>query len=280
MTRMMPIFATALLLTAAGCNQAPAPAANETATDMNQAATADSIDGTWKAELASVQIDEEPSVTLLKDGVYSCSTCIPPLTVTADGAFHPVADRPYYDSMSVKLVDDKTVTTVRKKGDRVIGENTMTVSADGKTRDFTFSDSGTPGAKAVTGKGSDTRVGPAPAGSHAISGSWKTAKYDNVSDDGLTVSFRIDGDTLNMNSPAGQSYAAKLGGPAAPIKGDTGGTTVAVERLASNSFRETSTRDGKVVNVTTMTVGADGKLSVASESKLRKDTMRYTATRQ
>jgi len=276
---MMPIFATALLLTGAGCNQAPAPTTNDTA-DMNQAATAGSIDGTWKADLASTQIDEEPTVTLLKDGVYSCSTCTPPLTVTADGAFHAVADRPYYDSMSVKMVDDKTVTTVRKKGDRVIGETTMTVSADGNSRAFTFSDSGTPGAKPVTGKGSDTRVGPAPAGSHAISGSWKTAKYDNISDDGLTFSFRLDGDTLNMSSPAGQSYAAKLDGTAAPIKGDTGGTTVSVERLAPNSFRETSTRDGKVVNVTTMTVGADGKLTAVSENKLRKDTMRYTATRQ
>ncbi len=280
MPRMMPIFATALLLTAAGCNQSTAPAANDAATNMDEAATAGSIEGTWKADLASTQYEEDPTVFQLKDGVYSCSTCIPPLTVTADGAFHPVADRPYYDSMSVKVVDDKTVTTVRKKGDRVVSENTMTVSADGKTLDFTFIDSGTPGAKPVTGKGSDTRVGPAPAGSHAVSGSWKTAKYDTISDEGLTFSFQLEGDTLNMSSPAGQSYSAKLGGPAVPIKGDTGGTTIAVERVGANSFRETSTREGKVVNVTTMTVGADGKLSVVSESKRRKNTMRYTATRQ
>lgn len=277
MTKTMSIVATAFLLTAAGCNQTQTT--NETAAATNEAASAGSIDGTWKADLASAQFDEEPSVTLLKDGVYSCSTCVPPLTVAADGAFHAVADRPYYDSMSVKIVDDKTVTRTSRKGDRVVGETTLVVSADGNSRAFTFSDSGTPGVAPVTGKGSDTRVGPAPAGSHAISGSWKTAKYDNISDDGLTVSFRLDGDTLNMTSPTGQSYSAKLDGTYAPLKGDTGGTTVSVERLAPNSFRETSKRGGKVVNVTTMTVGTDGKLSVVSENKTRKETIRYTAVR-
>lgn len=277
MLKTMSIVATALLLTAAGCNQTPAT--NETAAATNEAAPAGSIDGTWKVDLATAQFDEEPSVNLLKDGVYSCSTCVPPLTVAADGAFHPVADRPYYDSMSVKVIDDNTVVRTTRKGDRVVGETTQVVSADGNSRAFTFSDSGTPGAAPVTGKGSDTRVGPAPAGSHATSGSWKTAKYDNISDEGLTIIFRLDGDTLNMTSPAGQSYAAKLDGTYTPVKGDTGGTTISVERLAPNSFRETSKRDGKVVNVTTMTVGADGKLSVVSENKTRKETTRYTATR-
>ena len=273
------MLAAALLLATAGCERQAAPTANDTAAGTPVAAAA-SLDGTWKADLASVQIDEQPTVNLLKDGVYSCSTCVPPLTVAADGAFHAVADRPYYDSMSVKAVDDKTVTTVRKKGDRVIGESTMVVAADGNSRAFTFSDSSIEGAKPVTGKGSDTRVGPAPAGSHAISGSWKTAKYDNVSDEGLTFSFRLDGDTLNMSSPSGQSYAAKLGGADAPIKGDTGGTVIAVERLAANSIRETYKRDGKPVSVTTYTLGEDGKLNAVSEDKLQKSTMRYTATRQ
>lgn len=279
MTKTITIFTASLLLTTAGCNRETAAPANNQAAGPTAAAAA-TIEGTWKADLASAQFDEQPSVTLLKDGVYSSSTSVPPLKVTADGAFHPVADRPYYDSMSVKLVDDKTVTTVRKKGDRVIGESTMTVSADGNTRTFTFSDSGVEGAKPVTGKGSDTRVGPAPAGSHAVSGSWKTAKYDNISDEGLTFSFRIDGDTLNMSSPTGQSYAAKLDGTDAPIKGDSGGTVVSVERLAANSIRETYKRDGKPVSVTTFTLTDGGKLSAVSEDKLQKSTLRYTATKQ
>ena len=279
MTKTISILATALLLTAAGCNQAEAPVANGAVPDATAtAAAATSIDGTWKVDLASAKFEEEPSVYLLKDGSYSCSTCVPPLTVAADGAFHAVADRPYFDSMSVKTVDDKTVNLVRKKGDRIVNETTLVVSPDGKTLAFNFKNTSSPDAPPVTGKGVETRVAAAPPGSHAISGSWKTARYDNISDEGLTFSYRLEGDMLNMTS-VGESYVAKLDGTDAPIKGDTAGTVVSVERLAPNSFRETFKRDGKPVSVTTMTLTEDGKMTVVSDNKMQKSTTRYTAAR-
>jgi len=278
MSKTLSVCVAALLISTAACQQQNA-ADNATAPG-DIAAAEETIEGTWKADLASVQIDEAPSSYLLKDGSYSCSTCVPPLTVAADGAFHPVADRPYYDAMSVKIVDAKTVTMVRKKGDRVISEATTTVSPDGDSLTFDVNDTSTPNAPAVKVKGSETRVAAAPAGAHAISGSWKTAKYDSVSDEGLTFSFDVEGDTLTMTSPAGQSYSAQFGGPAVPIKGDTGGTTVAVERVGQAGFRETSTRDAKVVNVTTFTAGTDGKLAVVSENKRQASTMKYSANKQ
>lgn len=275
MKSMMTILTVALLCTA--CNVTEAPQSNEVANATAAAGTG--IEGTWKADLSTVQMDEKPSVYLLKDGSYSCSTCVPPLTVAADGALHPVADRPYYDSMSVKVVDDKTVTMVRKKGERVSSETTMTLSADGNTLTFDVNDMTTENAAPVKVKGTETRVAAAPAGAHGVSGSWKTAKYESVSDEGLTWSFDLEGDMLNMNSPSGSSYSAKIGGPAVPVKGDTGGTTIAVEKLADNSYRETSTRDGKVVNVTTYTLGADGKISAVSENRQQGSTLRYSANR-
>ena len=39
------------------------------------------VDGTWKADLATVQIDAKPDQVLLKDGKYACATCTPPLTL-------------------------------------------------------------------------------------------------------------------------------------------------------------------------------------------------------
>ena len=270
---------TALLASCVIC-LAPACSGRDSAQDsVEDSAAADSIEGTWKADLASVQIDEKPSTYLLKDGSYNCSTCVPPLTVAADGAFHPVADRPYYDSMSVSVVDDRTVKTVSRKGDRVIGETTITAAPDGNRLTFEFKDSSVPDAPPVTGKGTEVRVAPAPAGAHVISGSWKTEKFDSVSDEGLTFSFDIEGDTLRMSSPSGTSYEATFGGPAVPIKGDTGGTTIAVERLGPNSFRETSTRDGEVVNVSTYTL-VDGKLNAVSENRRVGSTMKYAAVRQ
>ncbi len=267
MNRMISAaFAAALLLSATACTEAPAKT--------------DPIVGTWKADLATVQLDEKPSVYLLKDGTYSCSTCVPPLTVPADGAFHPVSERPYYDNMSVQVVDERTVKTVRRKGDRVIGESTVQVSPEGDSLNFTFSDTATPNAPPVTGSGSETRVEPAPAGSHAISGSWKTAKYDTVSDEGLTVTYALDGDTLNMSSPAGQKYAAKLGGGEVPVDGDTGGTVVSVKRLGANVIEETFKRDGKVVGVTTMTLNADGTMKNEYENRQQGSKMTYLSRKQ
>ncbi len=46
-------------------------------------------------------------------------------------------------------------------------------------------------------------VSKGPAGSHAVSGSWRKAKVNSISDDGLTV-------TLQMSDPNGQCYDAKL----------------------------------------------------------------------
>lgn len=268
----------ALMISATACQQQAAAPANEAVANAEVAST-EPFNGTWKADLASVKIDEKPSVYLLKDGTYTCSTCTPPLTLPADGAFHPIPDRPYYDSASKTVVSPNTVKSVYRKGDKVISENVASVSADGKT--LTTNWRQTPiGQPEVKGTTIETRVGPAPAGAHAISGSWKTAKFEGISEEGLTVTFNATGDTLAMTSPVGQSYTAKFGGPEVAIAGDQGGTMVKVERLAPNSFRETSTRGGKVVNVTTLTVGADGKLNVVSEDREQGSTMQYSAIKQ
>lgn len=259
------VFATALaaatLLTLAGCNRE---------------AEGDTIEGTWKADLASVEIEAQPDQLLLQDGKFSCPTCTPAYTVDADGEFHPV-DRPYADSMAVKIDDDNNVTVTSKKGDTVVGTTHYTVSADGKTLTIEFSDSSVPNAPPVTGSLTQTRTADAPAGAHAMSGSWQVAQYENVSDEGLTFTYEIDGDTVHLSTPSGISYEATLGGPDVPIEGDIAGTTVSIARNDDGSYVETSKRDGAVISVMTMTVGDDGKLHVVQEDKRNGSTMEYDA---
>jgi hypothetical protein len=273
-------LAATSLLTLSACKQATT---NDNAASGNAAApaaVAGGIDGTWKADLSSVQLDQKPDQLLLQAGQFSCPTCTPPLTLAADGQLHAVTGRPYADQMSIKVDDDHNVTRTSQKGGRATGETKYSVSNDGKTLTVSFTDSSTPNAKPVTGNYTETRVAAAPAGAHAISGSWKLDKYNNVSDEGLTVTYKVDGDTLHMSSPAGQSYDAKLGGGEVPIKGDVGGTTASVKKVGDNSYEETDKRGGKVVGVATFSVGADGKLTVVSEDKLAGSTMKYTADRQ
>ena len=111
------------------------------------AAAASAIDGTWKADIDSVQFDQKPDEMLLQAGQYSCQSCVPSVAVAADGAFHPVAT-PYADSVAVKVVDDHNVTRTSKKGGRQIGETKMTVSADGNSLTQAFVDTSVAGALA------------------------------------------------------------------------------------------------------------------------------------
>src|SRR5690349_17458110 len=196
-------MAAASLLALSACRQTTG--ANENAAGNASAATAaagaDPINGTWKTDLASVKIDTKPDQLLLKGGQFTCPTCTPPIAVAADGAFHPV-DRPYADHMSVKVDDDHNVTRTNQKGGKTTYTQKFSVSPDGNTLTVNFSD--VSGAKPVTGTYTEARAAPAPAGAHAISGSWKGNPPTNVSDEGLTVTISADNDMLHVSSPAGQ----------------------------------------------------------------------------
>ena len=255
-------------------------AATSTDPQSTTAAAGDGINGTWKADVASAQVDRKPTEYLLKDGQFSCPSCTPPLKLAADGAFHPVTGRPYADSMSMKIDGDHDVTQSAKKGDQVVGETKYSVSADGETLTVSFTDTSVPNAKPVTGKYTETRVAEAPAGSHALSGSWKMDKYDNVSDEGTTETFALNGDTLHMSTPAGLSYDAKLDGTDAPTKGDIAGTTASVKKTGDNVYEETDKQGCKVVSVTTMTLSADGKMHVVTQDKQTGATTKYDVIKQ
>jgi hypothetical protein len=251
------VFAAALALTLPGCNQQEAAAGNEAAAEAT-AETADltALNGTWKTDPASIKFEQKPDEILLQDGTYKCSTCIPPLTVAADGQFHDVTGRPYADSIAITVVDDKSVEWKSRKGGRDVFNATMSVSADGNTLTRKFKDSTTPNAPAVEGTSTATRAGPAPAGAHAISGQWTPDRVNEYSDEGLNVTFKIEGNKVT-STYQGQTYVAELGGPAVPVEGDIGGTTVTVAQ-EGNGLKETFSRDGKVVSEVITSVSADG----------------------
>ena len=53
-------------------------------------------------------------------------------TFKADGKDYPLTGAANFDSLSLKQVDDHTVQSTQKKGSKVIGTTTRTVSKDGK----------------------------------------------------------------------------------------------------------------------------------------------------
>jgi hypothetical protein len=136
---------------------------------------------------------KKPDVFLLQDGMYQCKTCVPPIDIKADGQDQKVTGHPYHDSVSVKVVDDRTIEETDRKDEKTVVTSKMVVAPDGKTATFEFSDSSATNGDPVTGTGEITRVAKGPAGSNAISGSWRTSKMENMSDNGTTITYKVEG---------------------------------------------------------------------------------------
>lgn len=235
------------------------------------------FDGTWKANVNSANMPTKPDIYELKDGSYTCKTCEPAYTVKADGSDQTVSGHPYYDTVAVNVVNDHTVKTTEKKGGKTVATSTTTAAADGKTASVDFSDSSNTNGAPVTGSFTYRQVAAGPAGSNAISGSWIITKFSNLSDNGVTVTYKTDGDMLSMTNPTGQSYTAKMDGTDAPFKGDPGVTTVSVKKLGARTIVEIDKRNGKAITTTRSTVSKDGSMmSVTSRDDVLNRTTSWT----
>ena len=239
------------------------------------------FDGTWKIDMNKVTFPKKPDVFLLQNGMYSCKTCTPPYTIKADGTDQPVSGHPYFDSVAIKVVNDHEIQETDKKGGKTVSTSDVVISGDGKTATYTFTDSSnTNGGAPVKGKGSSTLVMKGPAGSHAVSGSWREDKMESLSENAIVWTYKVAGDQMTMTNPTGQTYTATLNGGDAPMKGDPGITSVSLKKMG-NTLEETDKRDGKVIGVFKMTVADDGKTAKASYTDTRQNrTTQFDAVKQ
>ena len=215
------------------------------------------FDGTWMTKLDTAKLPTKPDKYTLTHNMYECLTCVPKLSVKADGTDQKVTGHPYYDTVSVKVVNASSVEIIQKKDGKVMLTDTATVSSDGKTLTDKWTDNS--GTQPVTGEATSTRVASGPAGSHALSGSWRTEKLNNVSENGLTITYQGTENGLKMSDPNGNSYDAKFDGKDYPINGDPGHTMVSLKRIGDDTIEETDKREGKIVGILHLTVAKDGK---------------------
>jgi hypothetical protein len=243
-------------------------------------ATAQSaFDGTWKIELSTTPASN-PDVWLVQDGIYRCESCAPPIKVKVDGRDQRVTGQPY-DTISVKIVDARTIKEVEKKGGKIVSDETFTVSPDGNTVTDEFPNGEKQDGVPEYTKFIFTRIAKGAPGSHLISGSWRMSKLENVADEFLLMTLKVQDGSLEMSRPTGQSFKAKLGGTDAPYKGDPNINFVSVNLLNKNSIEEIDKHDGKTLRLTTMTVAPDGRtMSIESADLPTGARTRYAADKQ
>jgi hypothetical protein len=224
------------------------------------------FNGTWKMDPSKAKWTDKPSEGVLAAGMYECVTCTPAYKIKADGTYQR---RPGggVDETSVQIVSDRAVKFASRKSGTLVGESLVTVSADGNTRTVDAAEYA-PNGIVTRFSSTHRRVGAAPAGAHVSSGKWLMDRINSASDEQMLITFKVDGDKVNMSTPDGYSYAAQFGGAAVPVGGDRYGGTVQLRKLSDTSFEEINLREGKVRSVSTITRTPAGRLHLKAENKL------------
>lgn len=236
--------------------------------------------GTWKIDIDSYQLPDKPIVRTVANGIYECLSCAPPYKLPADGRFHPIAGYDEWDEASVEVVDARTVRAVFRRGGRVVSSYDMTVSPDGQSLISSRLFTGVDGAEPIRSEMRQTRVAPAPPGSHPVSGSWRRAAVAAASESARTATVRREGDRFEAIYPSGEAFTATLGGPPVPLRGASG-VTVTAEAAGERTIIVTNLRGDRVLSVETWTVTPDGRtLELAVDNRETGGTTRFRLTKQ
>ena len=197
-------------------------------------ALAGPFDGTWKLDMTSFKASTKPYTRLLANGHYHCTCSNPPEDFPVDGKFHKVTGHTGYDEAMGQVVDAKSVHLAYKRDGKTQFDVTSTLSDEGKTVHETWTDTSAP--KTVTGEDEAIRVGPAPKGAHAISGTWRDSDKTTVSDAGAAVTLAEAGGKISVQWSDGTHYTPTIGGPAVKVEGVNSGAKVAVARKGLKSL--------------------------------------------
>jgi hypothetical protein len=243
------------------------------------------FDGTWTVFLHNPPpspITHADFAWEIQNGTYKCSACpdmAGPIQIKADGTDQPVEGRRAFDTLAIKIVDDKTILATEKRDGKIIESVKNTLSADDKilTRDATSYLEGS--KQPFTETTTLARVAAGPAGSHPISGSWRLQPLP-VTPIQYTVTYKSSPDGLMMSTTSGKSFDAKFDGKDYPIKGTTG-RTVSLTKVNDIWIDATNKLDGKIVEVNHMTVSADGKtLTIKQETETQSTMITLIGTKQ
>jgi hypothetical protein len=238
------------------------------------------FEGSWVIQPELTTFGMRSPILSLERGVFRRSDCkTEPIDVPADGAAHAVKGQPLFDTMSVRVLDPKRVEIVEKNADKPAWKGMYTVSANGHSMRLDFDDDHP--AKPVTGALEYMREGDAPAGAHAVSGTWRPEKLTRLSSSGLTVTFamqRKDAERdlevapgpdfyarFTLAGSDGRSAEGKLDAHDFPLNGYLPGATIALNLLLPNILQFNRSQNGVLVELTRAMVASDGQTMTLSQ---------------
>jgi hypothetical protein len=231
------------------------------------------FDGTWIIDSASMQLPDKPAVFLLANGMFGPAG----QQIKADGTDQKVPQTGYSDTMSVRIVDDRTVEIVSKKAGRTMFTEVDTVSPDGKTLTQVVKD--TTEAEAVTIETVSKRLREGPRGAHILSGTWQAYKV-NRSKNGSIITYRCTANGFSAETPLGEKFDAKFDGHFYPVEDDPAHTMVMLKLLSPDTIEQTAKRDGRIVGALRLTVAPDGKTIYSTYENKEDNTTTHSEMRK
>ena len=212
------------------------------------------FDGSW-AKKVGERLPDGPLSYSLTDETLRCSCAIGGIEIKPDGYDHKTSETAYWDTLNVQAVDAHTFVLIAKKVGRTMFTEIDSVSQDGNTLTQMVKD--TTEEATVTIETQSRRLAAGPAGSHAISGTWKAFKASR-SLNGSLIKYTCTKDSFSAETPLGERYTAKFDGNFYPVEDDPGHTMVSAKLLDARTVELTSKRDGKIVSISRLSVAPDG----------------------
>jgi hypothetical protein len=212
------------------------------------------FDGTWVIDTGKNEklASEKPRVLSVSDGVFREGD----RQLKADGSDQKVPTTGYWDTVSVRIVDDRTIEIISKKAGKTMFTETDTVSADGNSLTQLMKD--TTEAEAVTFESDSRGITPPPAGAHAVSGSWQVFKQSRSANSTI-IKYKCTSEGFTAETPLGEKLEAKFDGKLYEMQDDPGHTMVSVKLINPSTIEQTNVREGKIAFIVTLEVTPDGK---------------------
>ena len=214
------------------------------------------FDGTWKVNLDSIQVSGKPNVEEIKDGMYTCSSCVPSFTIKADGTDQQTPVHNLRDHMAIKIVSPTVVQYTEKKDGKVTSVSGSPCPAMA-ARSRRCLPTTRPTSRS-SGEFTEKRVGPAAAGAHAVSGAWMQDSMPQFSEAARLIVLQSTDNGLKMTW-YGRVTDAKFDGKEYATQNDPDHTLVTLKKISDRQFEERDRREGQIFDIVMWTVSPDGK---------------------
>jgi len=237
--------------------------------------------GTWiiQPELTTFQVFRSPvlipPLISLDHGVYRRIDCRgDPIEMPADGSFHEVKKQPFFNKMSVRVVDGRRIAIEQKLGDKTTWTGTYTVAKSGAemTLEFENDVAVTP----VTGAIEYVREGTSVAGAHPITGTWNPQKLIRLSPSGVSLTFTLERTATGQDGADSFTFLAGDGRSAEgiadahdhPLHGTLEGATLSLYHIAPNVWTMNHKQNGTPVEMLSAKVSDDGNTMTLKQTDL------------